>query len=204
MLKGPFGADALGVQDRVRPLRDPSNSEEAHPLMAHGGPVVDDRPTGPVFQVALDPGDPVLEFQRRGDAVHRLVAVRFGRLPVGVKVDESRADHLAGRIEEHPALLQPVLERLAGNGRDLVPRDSDLASRIQPGLGIENPAAGNHEIEVPLLSRQRRGEQQNEEQGAGTEPETRGQGPGHPCRNHLEGYLGITGSTTLEGWSASW
>ena len=201
-----FGARALRIQNRrglFGHVRDP---EQTQAPVGHRGPVVDDRGAFPALEEPRDPGDAALQLQRGRDSVHRLVPVGLDRLPVRVEVDESRAHHLPGGVEEHPALLQPVLEHLAGNGHDLVPHHPDVADRVQPGLGVDDPASRDDEVQVTVLGDERRRKQQDkgEEQGAGTARETRRHGSGSPFRDLLHDHLGITGRTTFEGRSASW
>ncbi len=83
-----------------------------------------------------------------------------------VEINEPRAHHLPGGVEEHPALLQPVLEHLAGDGHDLVPHHSDVADGVQPRLGVHDAAAGDDEVQIAVLGSERRREQQREEQRA--------------------------------------
>ena len=173
-LKVPFGPGALGNEDFAGPFRDPGNPEKAQSLVARRRTVVDDRRAGAALQIAPDPGNAVLEFQRGGHAVHRLVTVRFGRLSVGMEVNEPGAYHLPRGVEQHPALLQPVLEHLAGDRDDLVSHHPHVADRIQPRLGIEDAAPGDDQIQVALLGRrgfatgcqEGRGKQERDAEGA--------------------------------------
>ena len=180
-----FGAGALGVQDRRRLFGDIRNPQNPQAAVRSRGAVVDDRLTLAARDETRDAGNAPLEFQRGGHAVHRLEPVRLDRLAVRVEVDEPRAHHLAGGIEQHPALLQPVLEHLAGDDHDLVPHHSHVPDCVESGFRIDHPAAGDDQVQITVLGGNRRREQQGEKRRAGAAPETRRHGVGSPCRDQL-------------------
>jgi hypothetical protein len=90
------------------------------------------------------------ELERGRDPVAGLELVRAVGLPMGVEVDETRSHDEPARVHESPARFQPRGEGSLGNRPDGTGGDADVSLSVEAGLGIQNPSAGEDDVEILL------------------------------------------------------
>ena len=81
-----------------------------------------------------------LEVERGGDPVARLEPPSRQRLRVAVEVDEAGGDDEPADVDGRRA-VETVADR-----RDRVTVDPHVAHAVEPGLGIDDPATGQHQV----------------------------------------------------------
>ena len=101
-----------------------------------------DRRTPPLLAGvrAIDGRAAGFELERGRDAVARLQPPTRKRLRVAVQVDEARRDDEPADVDR-----RRPLERVTNRG-DAPTVDAHVASPVEPGLRIEHPPAGQHQV----------------------------------------------------------
>ena len=102
--------------------------------------------------------DALLQLQRGGDAVLRLLVIAEGILGVGVKVDEARRHHQAFGVDGPRAF-----QRAVGDRRDPSRAHADIGDAVGAGLRVHDPAVEDDQIVGRRRCRRRAG---GEQQGA--------------------------------------
>ena len=90
------------------------------------------------------------QLERRRHAIQRLEAIAFAVLAVRVQIDEAGRHDFACGVDGRAAR-----QSIRGDRRDASGVDADVPDTVEAGLGIDDAAASDHELEG-LLSRRRR------------------------------------------------
>jgi hypothetical protein len=82
-----------------------------------------------------------LQFKSCGHAVHRLVAIILGVLPVGMKINNPGRDDQPGGVDDRLAV-----HGVGGDGNNLLVLNGDVADRVEAGFGIHDAAVVDDQV----------------------------------------------------------
>ena len=146
-LLGGHGRGELRAQRRTRRLVH-RERERPQRSVRDARAVVHPRGAAAGGEEGLDLRVAPLEFQRRGDAIHRLVLVRAIALAVHVQVHEARGHHVALHVEGPEDAGVRRKHWRAADGDDAPVVHGHLDHRVEGVRGVDDPAAGEEQVHL--------------------------------------------------------